>query len=100
MTGLRSLARTWNKVFPRQLASRKPASDAWSLMGMFALGLIAGTIGSLAVTQRPQIKRLARRALMWRNDLLGELGRMEAAKPVKATSQRTNHRRKAAAEVS
>jgi hypothetical protein len=69
-------------------------------MGMFALGLIAGTIGSLVVTQRPQIKRLVRRALMWRNDLLGELGRMEAAKPVSITSHRSNHRRKAVAEVS
>lgn len=68
-------------------------------MGMFALGLIAGTIGSLAVTQRPQIKRLASRALTWRNDLLDELGRMEAAKPVPVTSHRSNHRRKAAVEV-
>jgi hypothetical protein len=69
-------------------------------MGMFALGLMAGTIGSLVVTQRPQIRRLASRALTWRNDLLGELGRMEATKPVSVTSHRSNHRRRAAAEVS
>jgi hypothetical protein len=68
-------------------------------MGMFALGLIAGTIGSLFVTQRPQIRRLASRALTWRNDLLGELGRMEAAKSVSVTSHSSNHRRKAAVEV-
>jgi hypothetical protein len=68
-------------------------------MGMFALGLIAGTIGSLVVTQRPQIKRLASRALTWRNDLLGELGRMEAEKSVSVASHRSNHRRKAAVEV-
>jgi hypothetical protein len=68
-------------------------------MGMFALGLIAGTIGSLVVMQRPQIKRLASRALTWGNDLLGELGRMEAERSVSVTSRRSNHRRKAAVEV-
>jgi hypothetical protein len=66
---------------------------------MLAIGLVVGAIGSYAVTQRSQIKRLARRALMSRTDLLGELGRIEAAKPVSITSHRLNHRRKAAMEV-
>jgi hypothetical protein len=66
---------------------------------MFAIGLVAGAICSYAVTQRSQIKLLARRALIARRQVLDELGAVEAAKPVSVASHRSNHRRKAAVEV-
>ena len=66
---------------------------------MFAIGLVAGAIGSYAVTQRSQIKLLARRALIARRQVLDEFGGVEVAKPVSVTSHRSNHRRKAAVEV-
>jgi hypothetical protein len=66
---------------------------------MFAMGLVAGAIGSYAVTQRSQIKLFARRALNLRREVLGEFGGVEATKPVSVTSHRSNHRRKAAVEV-
>jgi hypothetical protein len=66
---------------------------------MFAIGLVAGAIGSYAVTQRSQIKRLAGRALMARREVLGEFGEVEAPNPVSVASRRSNHRRKAALEV-
>jgi hypothetical protein len=86
----------------RQLASRKPASDPKPLVGMFALGLLAGAIGSYAVTHRPQMRRLANRALAFRNDALGELarsGRIEAENAASVTTHRSNYRRKATLEV-
>jgi hypothetical protein len=66
---------------------------------MFAIGLMLGAIGSYAVTQRSQIKHLTRRAFMARDEVLGEFGGVEVADPVSITSHRSNHRRKAAAEV-
>jgi hypothetical protein len=66
---------------------------------MFAIGLVTGAIGSYAVTQRSQIKRFASRALMARREVLGEFGGVEAAKPDLTTAHRSNHRRKAAVEV-
>jgi len=66
---------------------------------MFAIGLVAGAIGSYAVTQRSQIKRLAGRALMARREVLGEFGGVEAANPASVTSRSSNHRRKATVEV-
>lgn len=72
---------------------------SWPLLGMFAIGLLAGAIGSYAVTQRPQIRRLASRALRLRKDFLGELGRLEDAKPLSVTSRRANNRREADVEV-
>jgi hypothetical protein len=66
---------------------------------MFAIGLVAGAICSYAVMQRSQIKLLAKRALIARRQVLDELGAVEVAKPVSVTSHRSNHRRKAAVEV-
>jgi len=66
---------------------------------MFAIGLAAGAIGSYAVTQRSQIKSLARRALATGRAGLSEFGGVEVAKPVSVTSHRSNHRRRAAVEV-
>jgi hypothetical protein len=97
---LRSWTKRWNEASLRRIVTLpERSSRPWPLVGMLAIGLVVGAIGSYAVTQRSQIKRLARRALMLRKDLLGELGRIEAAKPVSITSHRLNHRRKAALEV-
>lgn len=101
MTDFRSLAKRWNQAHLGEIASlRRPSPPRrWPFVGMFAIGLVAGAIGSYAVMQRAQIKRLAKRALMARRQLLGEFGGVEAAKPVSVTSHRVNHRRKAALEV-
>jgi len=98
---LKSLAKRWNNASVRQFATVPELSEShrWPMFGMFAIGLLAGAIGSYAVTQRSQIKRLATRALMEREEMLGELGGVEVAKRVSVTSHRSNHRRKATAEV-
>jgi hypothetical protein len=101
MTDLRAWVKRWNDASLRQIATlREPSPRSpWPLLGMLAIGLVAGAIGSYAVTQRSQIKRLARRALMERYQAKRELRAVEDAKPVSVTSHRSNHRRKAAAEV-
>ena len=101
MTDLRSLAKRWNDASRRRIAIlREPSPPSrWPLLGMFAIGVVAGAIGSYAVTQRSQITVLARRALVARRQFLDEFGGVEVAKPVSVTSHRSNHRRKAAVEV-
>ena len=101
MTDLRSWAKRRNDASVRQIAAlREPSpSRRWPLLRMFAIGLVAGAIGSYAVTQRSQIERLARRARIARREVLGELAGVDAAKPISVTSHRSNHRRKAAVEV-
>lgn len=102
MTDLRSLAKRWNEASRRHVAIlREPSPPSrWPLLGMFAIGVVAGAIGSYAVTQRSQINRLARRALVARRQVLDEFGGVEVAKPVSVTSHRSNHRPKAVVEVS
>jgi len=95
VTNLRSWAKRWNDT---SLRGPSPPSR-WALLGIFAIGLVAGAIGSYAVTQRSQIKQLAGRALKARREMLDELGGIKVAKPVSVTSPRSNHRRKAVAEV-
>ena len=101
MTDLRAMAKRWNDASLRRFATlREPSAPSrWPLLGMFAIGLVAGAIGSYAVTQRSQIKRLASRALMARREVLGEFGEVEAGNPVSVTSRSSNHRRKATVEV-
>jgi hypothetical protein len=101
MNDLRSLARRWNNASLRHIATVPELSEShrWPMFGMFAIGLVAGAVGSYAVTQRSQIKSLAVRALREREEMLGELGDVEVAKRVSVTSHRSNHRRKATAEV-
>lgn len=93
---MRSWAKKWNDASLRQIATlpENSSSRPWPLVGMFAIGVVAGAIGSFAVTQRSQIKRLARRALS-EGDGLDPLAGIEIAH----LSQRSNHRRKAASEV-
>lgn len=101
MTDLRSWAKRWNDASLRQIATlRQPApSRRWPLLGVFAAGLVAGAIGSYAISQRSQIRRLAARAGNVRRELLSELDRVEVATPVGVKSDISNHRRKAALEV-
>jgi hypothetical protein len=98
---LKSLAKRWNNASVRQFATVPELSEShrWPMFGMFAIGLLAGAIGSYAVTQRSQIAHVARRALLERDEMLDELGGVDVAKRVSVTSHRSNHRRKAAAEV-
>jgi hypothetical protein len=102
VTDLRSWAKRWNDASRRRLAIlREPSPPSrWPLLGMFAIGVVAGAIGSYAVTQRSQLRLLARRALVARRQVLDELSGAEVDKPVSFTSHRSNHRRKAVAEVS
>ena len=102
MTELRSWAKRWNDASRRRIATlREPSRPSrWPFLGMFAIGLFAGAIGSYAVTQRSQIKRLVRRALSARRQATGEFGGVELAEPVSVRTRRSNHRRKAAVEVS
>jgi hypothetical protein len=101
VTNLRSLAKRWNDASLRQIAILRepPRTRRWPLVGMFAIGLVAGAIGSYAVAQRSQIKSLARRALATRRVGLSAFDGVEVGKPVSVTSHRSNHRRKAAVEV-
>ena len=101
MTNLRSLAKRWNDASLRQIAILRepPRTSRWPLVGMFAIGLVAGAIGSYAVAQRSQIKGIAGRALATRSAGLGEIDGVEVGKPISVTSHRSNHRRRAAVEV-
>jgi hypothetical protein len=64
---------------------------------MFAIGLVAGALGSYVVMQRFQLKRFAIRALTGRQE---DFASIELANPGQIKSRRSNHRRKAAVEVS
>ena len=85
----------------RRIAALEPQapSRTWPLLGMLALGLVAGAaLGGYAVSHRSQIKRLAVYSRRMRDDLVGN------GEPVPNTvavgnPRRSNHRRRATAEV-
>lgn len=97
---MRSWAKRWNDASLRQIATlpENSSSRPWPLVSMFAIGVIAGAIGCYAVTQRPQIQALARRAMKVRYDLVPFDGD-DVAKPASVSSQPANRRRKAVSEV-
>ena len=103
MMDFRSWPKKWNDASLRQIA-RLPEdspSRTWPLLGMLALGLVAGAaLGGYAVSQRSQMKRLAMYGHRM-SDELAAMGKDEAIKPSVSvvTSHRSNHRRKAASEV-
>jgi hypothetical protein len=101
VTDLRSWAKRWNDASMRQIATlREPSRPhGWPLAGMFAIGLAAGVIGSYTLSQRVQIKRLVTRAVMARDESFDQGEGAVGTKPLSVTSNRSNHRRKAAAEV-
>ncbi len=98
---LRSWGKNWNEAALRRIVNvpRHAPSRPWPLLGMLALGMVAGVaIGGYAASQRSQMKRLANYAHRLGDELSGE---DEA--PVKplavVTSPRFNRRRKAAVKV-
>jgi hypothetical protein len=92
----------WNDASLRRIATLPEYSPSrpWPLLGMLALGLVAGAaLGGYAVSQRSQMKRLATYAHRV-GDELASMGTVEGVKPVAVvTPPRSNHRRKAALEV-
>jgi hypothetical protein len=99
---LMSWPKKWNDASLRRIATlpENSPSRPWPLLGMLALGLVAGAaLGGYAVSQRSQMKRLPVNAQRMRDELADE-GRVEAVTPVAVvTSTRSNHRRKATSEV-
>jgi hypothetical protein len=99
---LTSLRKRWNDAALPQIPTLpgESHSHGWSLLGMLALGLVAGAaLGGYAASQRSQLRRLAMRAYGM-GDEPADMGRVEAVRPVAVdTSTVSNHRRKAASEV-
>lgn len=74
-------------------------SRQWPLVGMLALGLVAGSaLGGYLVSQRSRMKQVDKYAHRMRDELDG-MGKHEVKPVAVATSTRSNHRRKAASEV-
>ena len=101
MTDFRSWPKKWNDTSLGDyvaLPEFKQSGGQWSLLGMLALGLVAGAaIGGYAVSQRAQMKRLAKR-VHHIGDELAAAAEDEADKAV-VTTQRSNHRRKSTLEA-
>ena len=98
MIDLRSWPKRWNESGLRDIAilPENSGSRPWPLIGMLAIGLVAGAaLGGYAVSQRNQMQRLARQAHRM-GDELAALGSEESPEPV---TSRSNHRRKATSEV-
>ena len=96
MIDLRSWPKKWNDASLRQIATLpEDSSGGWSLLGMFAVGVVAGALGSYAMTQRSRIRRLALRAMDGMDDELSQV----VAKPASVSASSSNHRRKATAKV-
>jgi hypothetical protein len=99
---IRSWPKKWNDASLRQIARlpENSSSRTWPLLGMLALGLVAGAaLGGYAVSQRSQMKRLAMYGHRM-SDELAAMGKDEAVKPLAVAGTRhSNHRRKAASEV-
>jgi hypothetical protein len=93
--------RHWNAAALDRIADALPSrtrSRAWPLLGMLALGLVAGAaIGGYAVSQRSQMKRLSDYAHRVGDELAGFDS--DDDNPVAVTTHRSNHRRKATSEV-
>jgi hypothetical protein len=98
---MRSWPKKWNDTAMRRLAWRyeRPRTTRWSLLGMLALGLVAGAaVGGYAVSQRWRLKRLSEYANRML-DMRAEMGMPEGKAPTIVTVPRSNHRRKATSEV-
>jgi hypothetical protein len=96
-----SWPREWNRAAMRRIAALEPQapSRTWPLLGMLALGLLAGAaLGGYAVSQRKQIERLAAYAGRMRDDFAGKSEPVHKIEAV-GNPRGSNHRRKATAEV-
>ena len=98
---LKSWGKHWNDAAMERIADALPRSApsrTWPLLGMLALGLVAGAaIGGYAVSQRSHMKRLSDYAHRMGDELSG--ADTDEDNPVAVTTQRSNHRRKATSEV-
>lgn len=102
MIDVKSLAKRWNETGLRDIAilPTESSSRPWPMFGMLAVGLLVGAaIGGYAVSQRNQLKRLAKRARRMSDDLAAISG-AETDAPTAVTSNLSNHRRKSTLEVS
>lgn len=101
MDHLTSLRKRWNDAALPQIPTLpgESHSHAWSLVGMLALGLVAGAaLGGYAVSQRSQLKRLAMHAYGM-GDEPADMGRIDVNPDADHKSTLSNHRRKAVSEV-
>jgi hypothetical protein len=98
VSNLRSLPKQWNDAAMRRIAERldRPRSG-WPLLGMLALGLVAGAaIGGYVVSQRAHLKRLS----VYTGRMGDELAGMDASEDERELIvPRSNQRRKATSEV-
>lgn len=94
MIDLRSLPKRWNdEATLRRLATLPEHSSIspWTVIGLFAIGLIAGAaIGGYALSRRSIQQRLGLDT-DWVDD--------QGTEPVTVTTHRSNHRPKSPAEV-
>jgi hypothetical protein len=101
LTDFRSWPKKWNDASLGDyvtLPEFKQSGGLWSLLGMLALGLVAGAaIGGYAVSQRAEMKRLAKRVHRIGDELAEAAG--ESADEHAPTARRSNHRRKSTLEV-
>ena len=97
MIDLRSWPQKWNDASLRSIATLPEHSPSrpWSLLGMLAVGLVAGAaVGGYAVSQRSRMKQLAMFAHRM-GDELSAMNGNEVVTPVRVvTSPRSSHRRK------
>jgi len=104
VTDLTSFRKYWNQAASRRIAAMegKAPSRKWPLFGMLAFGLVAGAAlgGYVAMSYRPQIKRFATYAGRMRHEMAGAgIGKPDVEPIAVVTAPRSNHRRKATAEV-
>ena len=100
---LKSWGRHWNASAMERIAEalpRRSPSGTWPLLGMLALGLVAGAaLGGYAVSQRSHMKRLSDYAHRM-GDQLANSETLDEDEPAPVvTTHRSNHRRKATSEV-
>lgn len=97
---LKSWGRHWNDAAMERIANALPRSSpsrTWPMLGMLALGLLAGAaIGGYAVS-RSHTKRLSDYAHRMGDELSGTDSPED--NPVAVTTHRSNNRRKATSEV-
>jgi hypothetical protein len=99
---LTSWPKKWNDASLRQIATLPEFSRSrpWPLLGMLALGVVAGAaIGGYATSRRSLRGRLANYVHRMGDELAG----IDSVEPLKtvatATPSHSNHRRKAAART-
>jgi hypothetical protein len=98
---LRSWRNIWNNAALPQIPTLpgESPSRTWPMLGMLAIGLVAGAaLGGYAISQRPQMRRLAKYAHRMGDELAG-MPESEVEPLADARPPRSNHRRKATSEV-